>query len=242
MYNLPPFHGKIYRIKYQDELLYFAGSLNFSQRGLFNNLEFTCKISDATTINQTETYLNWILTDNVSVNFAKCESFPIIESAKENHKKTTLINPKNKPFINYNISYLDLSLARVYNQKCSNLNAFFCKGKWNRKTGTVIPRDWFEVEIIVDIATTKNPIYPQGDFVAYTDDGLVFPCRTQGDYYKNLRSRDDLKILGHWLKRKLQKKAVLELFQPITSQTLEEYGKDYIRIYKLSDSDYYLEF
>ena len=145
MYNLPPFHGKIYRIKYQDELLYFAESSNFSQRGLFNNLEFTCKISDTTTINQKETYLNWILTDNVSVNFAKCESFPIIESAKENHKKTTLINPKNKPFINYNISYLDLSLARVENQKRSNLNAFFGKIRWNRKTGNVIPRDWFEV-------------------------------------------------------------------------------------------------
>lgn len=82
VWNLPPFHGKIYRIKYQDELLYFPGSLNFYQRGLFNNLEFTCKISDATTINQTETYLNWILTDNVSVNFAKCESFPIIKSVK----------------------------------------------------------------------------------------------------------------------------------------------------------------
>jgi len=49
---------------------------------VLNNLEFTCKISDATTINQTETYLNWILTDNVSVNFAKCESFPIIKSLK----------------------------------------------------------------------------------------------------------------------------------------------------------------
>ena len=49
---------------------------------MLNNLEFTCKISDATTINQTETYLNWILTDNVSVNFAKCESFPIIKLVK----------------------------------------------------------------------------------------------------------------------------------------------------------------
>ena len=57
----------------------------------------------------------------------------------------TLINPKNKPFINYNISYLDLSLARVENQKRSNLNAFFGKIRWNRKTGNVIPRDWFEV-------------------------------------------------------------------------------------------------
>ncbi len=88
----------------------------------------------------------------------------------------------------------------------------------------MIPRDWFEVEIIVDIATTKNPIYPQGDFIAYTDDDLVFPCRTQGDYHKNLRSRDDLKILGHWIKGKLQEKGVLELFEPVTSETLKEYG------------------
>ena len=76
------------------------------------------------------------------------------------------IKLKTKAFINSNIPYLDLSLARVDNQQRSNLNAFFGKGRWNRKTGTVIPRDWFEVEIIVDIATTKNPIYPQGDFVA----------------------------------------------------------------------------
>ena len=129
VWNPPPFHGKIYRIKYQDELLYFPGSLNFYQRGLFNNLEFTCKISDATTINQTETYLNWILTDNVSVNFAKCESFPIIKSVKESHKKKFFIKLKTKPFINSNVPYLDISLARVDNQKRSNLNAFFCKGR-----------------------------------------------------------------------------------------------------------------
>ena len=82
VWNPPPFHGKISRIKYQNELLYFAGYSNFSKRGFFDNLEFTCKISDAATINQTETYLNWLLTDNISVDFAKCESFTIIESVK----------------------------------------------------------------------------------------------------------------------------------------------------------------
>ncbi|MCH2048337.1 MAG: hypothetical protein MK289_07625 [Trichodesmium sp. ALOHA_ZT_67] len=42
--------------------------------------------------------------------------------------------------------------------------------------------------------------------------------------------------------RKTTKKGVLEVFQPVTSQILEKYGKDYIRMYKLSDLDYYLEF
>lgn len=112
-------------------MLDFPGYSNFYQRGLFNNLEFTCKISDATTINQTETYLNWILTDNVSVNFAKCELFPIIKSVKESHKKMFFIKLKTKPFINSNVPYLDLSLARVDNQKRSKLNVFFGKGRWN---------------------------------------------------------------------------------------------------------------
>lgn len=242
VWNPPPFHGKIYRIKYQNELLYFAGSSNFSKRGLFENLEFTCKITDLPTINQTEAYINWLLTDNISVNFDKCESFPIVESVKANRKKINFQKVETKPIINSTIPYLDISLARVDRQQRSNLNAFFGKGRWNRKTGIVIPRDWFEVEIIVDIATTKNPVYPKGNFIAYTDDGLVFPCRTQGDYHKNFRSRDDLKILGHWIKGKLQQKGVLELFEPVTSQTLEGYGKNYIRMYKLSNSDYYLEF
>ncbi|MGB3511780.1 MAG: restriction endonuclease PLD domain-containing protein [Microcoleaceae cyanobacterium] len=221
VWNPPPFHGKIYKIKYQNEFLYFAGSSNFSKRGLFDNLEFTCKITDIATINQTEAYINWLLTDNISVNIAKCESFPIIESVKASRKKINFQKAETQPIINSTVPYLDISLARVEQQQKSNLNTFFGKGRWNRKTGIVIPRDWFEVEIIVDIATTKNPIYPKGDFVAYTDDGLVFPCRTQGDYHKNLRSKDDLKVLGHWIKGKLKKQGVLELFKSVTSQTLE---------------------
>ncbi|NEQ41017.1 MAG: hypothetical protein F6K40_34320 [Okeania sp. SIO3I5] len=113
----------------QNELLDFADSSNFSQRGLFGNLEFTCQINDTTTINQTETYLNWLLTDNISVNFAKCESFLIIESVKENRKKVSFQKAKTKPVINSTFPYLDISLARVDNQQRSNLNAFFGKEK-----------------------------------------------------------------------------------------------------------------
>ncbi|NER07213.1 MAG: NgoFVII family restriction endonuclease, partial [Okeania sp. SIO3C4] len=145
VWNPPPFHGKIYRIKYPNKLLYFAGSSNFYQRGLFDNLEFTCQISDAATINQTETYLNWLLTDNISVNFAKCESFPIIESVKASRKKINFQKIETQPIINSKVPYVDISLARVDKQQRSNLNAFFGKGRWNRKTGIVIPRDWFEV-------------------------------------------------------------------------------------------------
>ena len=41
------------------------------------------------------------------------------------------IKLKTKAFIDYNVPCLDLSLARVDNQKRSKLNVFFCKGSWN---------------------------------------------------------------------------------------------------------------
>ena len=138
--------------------------------------------------------------------------------------------------------YVDISLSRVDAQQKSNLNAFFGKGRKSKSTGKVSPRDWYEVEIIVDKGTRNNPVYPQGDFTAYTDDGSNFPCRTEGDYHKNLRSKKDLKILGRWIKGKLIQSGALQEFDPVTSQTLQNYGRNYIRLYKLSDSDYFLEF
>lgn len=145
------------------------------------------------------------------------------------------------PEITPETPYVDISLSRVDDQQKSNLNAFFGKGRENKSTGKIIPRDWYEVEIIVDAKTTNNPIYPHGDFTALTDEGS-FICRTQGDRYKNFRSKDDLKILGRWLKGKLEKSGALKQFEPVTSETLQKYGRDYIRMYKLSNSEYYLEF
>ena len=238
----PPFHGKIYKIKYGNEWLYFAGSSNFSKNGLFDNLEFTCQLTDERVIRETEAYLNWLLDDRISVNLANCASFPIVENVNASSRNIIRHKTTKKVDINSTTPYVDISLSRVDQQTKSNLNTFFGKGRWNRDSGKVIPRDWFEVEITVDVGTTRNPVYPKGDFIVQTDDGLSFTCRTQGDYYKNFRSKDDLKILGYWLKGKLQQKGVLRPFELVTSQTLKDYGRDYIRLYKFSDLDYYLEF
>ena len=146
------------------------------------------------------------------------------------------------PSITPETPYVDISLSRVDRQPQSNLNTFFGKGRENKSTGKVIPRDWYEVELIVDKKTSDNPIYPKGNFIAHTDDGLTFACETQGANYKNFRSKDDLRILGRWIKGKLEKSGVLKLLEPVTSQTLQAYGRDYIRLYQLSNSEYYLEF
>ena len=146
------------------------------------------------------------------------------------------------PTITPETPYVDISLSRVDRQPQSNLNTFFGKGRENKSTGKVIPRDWYEVELIVDKKTSDNPIYPKGDFIVHTDDGLTFACQTQGANHKNFRSKDDLTILGRWIKGKLEKSGVLKQFEPVTIQTIKAYGRDYIRLYKLSNSEYYLEF
>ena len=146
------------------------------------------------------------------------------------------------PTITPETPYVDISLSRVDKQQQSNLNIFFGKGRKNESTGKVIPRDWYEVELIVDSKTISDPIYPKGNFLAHTDDGLTFDCKTEGANHKNFRSKHDLKILGRWIKGKLEKSGVLKQFEPVTSQTLQAYGRDYIRLYKISNSEYYLEF
>jgi hypothetical protein len=244
VWNPKGFHGKIYRFQVGRDTLYFGGSSNFSQSGFYGNLEYTCQIYDNKVVQETEKYLDWLLDDQQSANIAKITPFPIIErivthlgQAKKRKKKKAKI-----PIPTAKMPYVDISLARVDRQQKSNLNAFFGKGRWNRSTGLITPRDWFEAEIIVDVKTTRNPIYPKGDFVGHTIDGDVFKCRTQGAYHKNLRSKKDLTILGRWIKGKLVSSGALQPFQPVTSHTLKTYGRNYIRLYQLNKSEYLFEF
>lgn len=234
------YHGKLYRFGLESTVIYFVGSSNFSPSGLEKNIELTTEITDLNTVRETDAFLGWLLADEQSVNIANCYPFPIIEEVTPPRRR--LIRRRGVRPALVGIPYVDISLARVDHQPRSNLNAFFGKGRWNRSTGIVVPRDWFEVEVIVDVDTIRNPTYPKGDFLVRTDDGQTFRCRTQGDYYKNLRSKDDLKILGRWIKGKLQQSGALVPFEPVTSQTLRDYGRDYIRLHKTSDSEYFMEF
>jgi len=51
-----------------------------------------------------------------------------------------------------------------------------------------------------------------------------------------------LQIFGIWLKGKLEKANCLEIYQPVTEDTLVEYGNDKIIFYKIEEGKYYLEF
>jgi hypothetical protein len=117
----------------------------------------------------------------------------------------------------------------------SNLNAYFGEGRVNQQ-GFVKPRHWYEVEIIVDQSVQRSAKnYPANqDFIAYTDDGHRFVMRTSGDYGKNLRSKDDLTILGRWIKGRMEANGALKSGELLTSSSLGLYGRDTITLTQTS--------
>lgn len=131
----------------------------------------------------------------------------------------------------------------------SNLNTFNGKGREN-KQGFVMPRSWYEVELIVPKSVTSQPGYPQSDKTGdggvinvITDDGWSFSCKVSGDFSKNLRSEKDLKILGKWLKGRLEHAGALKTGELCTQLTLDKYGRSDFTLAKLKGQDlWYLDF
>lgn len=128
----------------------------------------------------------------------------------------------------------------------SNLNTFFGAGRL--QNGREVPRSWYEVELIVTNRITRSPGYPQAGtpdaiFTVITDDGWKFECSVQGDYSKNFRSKGDLKILGKWLKSRLQAANALKPGEPVTRETFDTYGRDNLTFTKLEgERRWYLDF
>ena len=241
------FHGKIYSFKHSnDDSNVFVGSSNFSRSGLSENLECTAKIQDPESIKGVQRYLDYLFSSENAKSILKAD-ITVLGSKQyiERISLKTLGDLKK-----YDTASIDKSglpsfsypLGRIVASEKSSLNVYFGKGRENKKTKIVRPRDWYEVELIATSDINRNPIYPKGDFLAYTDDGYVIPMKTSGDYFKNIRSKNNLKILGQWIKGKMQKKGALIPLTPVTQETLDKYGNDSIRFYKIQDGKYYMEF
>lgn len=131
----------------------------------------------------------------------------------------------------------------------SNLNTFNGRGRVNAQ-GFVMPRSWYEVELIVPKAVTTQSGYPQSDkfgdggvINVITDDGWSFSCKVSGDFSKNLRSEKDLKILGKWLKGRLEHAGALKTGELCSQDTLDKYGRGDFTLAKLKGRDlWYLDF
>ena len=111
-------------------------------------------------------------------------------------------------------------------------------------------RVWWEIEIIVGKEIRDLPGYPewQKPFMAVTDDGWKFQVWTCGgsegkpDKNKNLYSKDDLKIMGRWIKGRLVAAGLVDPINTvekdtegkgvITEEMLRKYGRTTITLTK----------
>lgn len=106
----------------------------------------------------------------------------------------------------------------------SNLNTYFGAGKIK---GRYSPRNWYEVEIIIGKDVEYRESIPENQSITVvTEDGYKFKCSRQGDYGKNFRSDGDLKILGKWIKGKMEIQGALKLGELVTAQTLLDFNKN----------------
>ena len=135
----------------------------------------------------------------------------------------------------------DLPLKTHPKHSKSNLNVYFGKGRVD-KLGRIRPRPWYEVELIVPSSITASPLYPPkgSTFSVLTDDGWSFKCRASGDYGKNFQSKNDLCILGLWIKGRLEKAMCLKVGEPVTEDVLRKYGRNSISLKKTTDPNLWL--
>lgn len=240
------YHGKVYHFDTGKNDNIFVGSSNFSASGTAGNIECTIPVNDKSTKTQIKEFLDYLLSKDNSISILKAD---IVVPGSKKYKKTvslvTLDSLKRYDPATINTAKLpkfSYPLNRVAEKEKSSLNVYFGKGRLNTKTGHVKPRPWYEIELIANVQLSSNPLYPKGDFDAYTDDGYIIPMRTQGDYYKNIRSKRSLQIFGMWLKGKLQNAGALTPLTPVTNDTLIDYGNDTITFSKIADGKYYMAF
>ena len=240
------YHGKVYHFYDASNSTVYVGSSNFSSSGTKGNIECTIPV---TTNDQKEAVISFL--DEL---YSPSYAIPIdkAEITVPGKKKVVLKTVENywnalKRYNPAEISVSDLPkveflLNRVAEKEKSNLNVYFGKGRENKDTGKILPRPWYEIELIANNELNSQAHYPKGDFLAYTDDGFVIPMRTQGDYYKNIRSKKSLQIFGIWLKGKLERSGALKKYEPVTKDVLEEYGNDKLSFYKIKEGNYYMAF
>ena len=266
-------HGKAYLIEGIDRKELFVGSSNFSDSGLGDvdnrgkftgNVEVNSLITDSLEVSRYEAFYeelhqNHALFGNskstrqtsdkwMAVPINEIESFPIKGVAgkrRRSRRRTPDLKKGRVPSGFKAHPYVDIDLARnVDAQAGSNLNACFGKGRWQRASGKVVPRDWYEVEIMPGATVTRQAAYPRGEFDVQTHDGFLFRAKTGGDGYKNFRSEGDLKILGYWIKGLLEDAGALSdnPQEAVSEETFSVYGNSILRLYRVSEHKVILNF
>ncbi|GAA2034635.1 NgoFVII family restriction endonuclease [Yaniella flava] len=113
----------------------------------------------------------------------------------------------------------------------SSLNAHLGgDGARAQKSGSLLARDWYEGELVVDQKLWEVEGYPAKGkpFTVVTDDGWSFTCKTSGHGGKNLRSEGRLAVFGTWMKSKLIDAGALEYGETATQDNIDRFGRSHL--------------
>ena len=249
------FHGKLY--SYSNATGAFAGIIGSNNLGSI--VDTHTRTYESSVIFHEQAYAVKMrefieqLFNDATDNLADCiiTDFKRNNSLLEDHENVTKVSNEEKANVLAALTNIRFEIPLVKNGNVppkSNLNVFFGKGRLCRAKRLVQPRHWYETELIVPNDITAQQEYPQKDtpsavFDVITDDGWQFTCKVSGDYSKNLRSEHDLKILGKWIKGRLENHGVLQVGQPVTPLTFTHYGRDSFTLVKTTKPNlWYLDF
>lgn len=246
--NLFRYHGKLYAFQRKDEILAgIIGSDNLSaisDSGIktYESSVLLREKGDAEEIYKFISDLTKKCTKNIGE--LKITEFKQQNLLLDSHENVRKVSPNEYHQAVENETGISFEIPIKTSDK-SNLNAYFGKGRESKKTGLIKPRHWYEVELIVPREITKCPGYPKRGtdgavFDVITDDLWQFKCKVSGDYSKNFRSEGDLKILGKWLKGRMEQAGVLKPGEPVTQKTLQEYGRQSFTFTKTKEKNLWL--
>ncbi len=249
------FHGKLYSYSNADGA--FAGIIGSNNLGSIvdsrtRTYEVSTLIKEQPYVAEMREFIERLSTDATeNLSDVGITDFKKHNPLLENHENVDSVDSAKLADVVSSLTSTSFEIPLVKNgdvpQK-SNLNAYFGKGRFVANKGVIQPRHWYEAELIVPSSITQQSGYPQKDtesavFNVVTDDGWEFSCKVSGDYSKNLRSEDDLKILGKWIKGRLEITGALEIGQPVTAETFKRYGRDSFTLTKTATPNlWYLNF
>ena len=251
------FHGKAYSfLSDNSPFASIVGSTNISILGDKDKRQFEIDVllNDQYSIQKVHNIQKELINYSVTIDQFKPQKF--IETNKleflepYTNSKTVSVEKIDTAAQNILVNTAT-NLQFILPLKCeakSSMNVAFGKGRENTSNKIVIPRSWLEFEIIVGVDITRKKGYPTySTFWVITDDGWKFKVNTQGGNSKNLRSLDDLKVLGAWVKGRLLNSGAVKYGQFINETDLTKFGKKNVSLTKLKTTIenidvYYLEF
>jgi len=245
------FHGKVYSfLKKNIPFASIVGSSNLNS--VFDNqntYETDLLIKEKKEVNEINEFIT-LLSDKACTPFHQWKVTQFIESSNillDGHEGVEKISKENLVQILSKRTKVSFKIPiKASAASHSNLNVYFGKGREDKK-GFVKPRHWYEVELIVPHNITRKAFYPKAGYsneesiiTVYTDDGWKFKCKISGDYSKNFRSSDDLKILGRWMKGRLENSGALKVGEPVTDAVLKKYGRSNFELVGTNDPSVWL--